>query len=81
MGLFEGKKVGVIECEKDEQGRLVCTFQELGKGEDAAVFTVVAAKGRDGVPELIQIKNQNKKPVDPDSLIEAEKFIWDKLAE
>jgi len=82
MAMFaRGKKVGLIECKKDEEGKLACTFQEIDKGEEGAVFSLVVAKRKDGEKEIIDMKNMNKRPIDPDSLLEAQKILMEQLTD
>ena len=79
--LARGKKVGAISCDQDDKGRVICTFQELGKGENAAVFEIIAAVAKDGMGEMIRFKSINKKPIDPDSLKEAQRIVFEQLME
>jgi len=75
------KRVGMLECKPTEDGKLVCTFQELDKGADGAVFSVVAGVTTDGEVELLHFRSINRKPIDDESLEEAQRLIAKRIRE
>lgn len=81
-GILGGGKhqVGLISCNEDDEGRLVCNFEEKNKPVDiAATFKIVAAVGKNGKPELVDFGSTNGKSFDQDNFDIAREFITKRL--